>query len=602
MNHLETRSLDSASSGSSSVADAIWSEMHDRAARGEAVRLEDYQTTPGLPLDDTQRMVDLIYGEYVLLKRLGSNPRVEDYLDRFPAFRTALVRQFEVHQELSSLGDATPDQTDATPESIGKYRVIARLGRGGQGTVYRAAHPELEKDVVLKISHSSLSSAQRESLRREGRVLASLQHPNLVPVLDLDFDHGRPFLVMAHVPGRTLKRYAETERPGASQACKLLAHVARGLAHAHDRGVVHRDIKPANILIDPDGMPHVIDFGVAAIRPAWAEAEVEPAALSGTVAFMAPEQARAETEADPRSDLFSLGGVLYFLLTGQPLYGGTDFQKSLARARAGDWDRTPLQSPTIPERLRNFCVRALAVDPADRIQSAAAMADELERLARPPRRRVAPLAIAAATMLLLQAVGLLAVGFHLRQPSNIETPVETGQQIPSLETRIRVWDGERYRALENSLPLTTGDELRIEVIGSSRKASLFWRDSHGKVHFLGEGTGTWNYPVEEGHSISLEGRAGTEFIFVVSTEGDPFTLDEMNAHLGSSNTWPPLPAQSLLRLDPDGVKVMQSGRGPGAIQRRGDPEGEVVRILDALRTTMSTRNAIIQGWVFSHQP
>jgi predicted Ser/Thr protein kinase len=597
VNHLETRSLDSAASGSSSVADAIWSEMHDRAARGEAVRLEDYQTTPGLPLDDTQRMVDLIYGEYVLLKRLGGNPRVEDYLDRFPAFRTALVRQFEVHQELSSLGDASPDQTDVSPETIGKYRVIARLGRGGQGTVYRAAHPELEKDVVLKLSHSSLSSAQRESLRREGRVLAILQHPNLVPVLDLDFNHGRPFLVMAYVPGRTLKRYAETERPGASQACKLLAQVARGLAHAHDRGVVHRDIKPANILIDPDGMPHVIDFGVAATRPAWAEAEVEPAALSGTVAFMAPEQARAETAADPRSDLFSLGGVLYFLLTGQPLYGGTDFQKSLARARTGDWDRTPLQSLTLPQRLRNFCERALAVDPADRIPTAAAMADELERLARPPRRRVAPIAFAVAAVLLL-----LAVGFHFRQPSNVVEPVGTGLQFPALETRIRVWDGERYRALENSLPLTTGDELRIEVIGSSRKTSLFWRDSDGKVHFLGEGTGTWIYPVVEGHSISLEGRAGTEFIFAVITAGDPFTLDEMKAHLGSSNTWPQLPAQSLLRLDPDGVKVVQSGRGPGVIQRRGDPEGEVVRKLDSLRTTMSTRSAIIQGWAFSHQP
>src|SRR5262249_41724608 len=206
-----------------------------------------------------------------------------------------------------------PTEPPPRPESIGRYRIIGELDSGGQASVYRAVHPTLPRDLAIKIAHEP-SSIDRSLLRGDAAILCELDHPNLVRVYDLDIHEGRPFVAMEFVRGRNLQQAAEPARPSARQAGAWGAAGARAPEGVHRRGVVHQDIKPPNILLDESGRPRLIDFGMARWRHAWSEGQAGPS--GGTLAFMAPEQARCESgRIGAPSDLFALGAVLYFLLT-----------------------------------------------------------------------------------------------------------------------------------------------------------------------------------------------------------------------------------------------------------------------------------------------
>jgi serine/threonine protein kinase len=226
-------------------------------------------------------------------------------------------------------------------------------------------HPTLNKDLVLKLSKEPCARdrAGRDQMVTEGKILAELEHPNLVPIFDLDFDSAdRPFLAMEYVRGRNLVQEAAQERPSPRQAAAWVAQVARAVAVVHRRGIVHHDIKPKNILIDDARRPRLIDFGVARWRDAWADGADRPA--GGTLAYMAPEQARDEPKRiGPCSDIFALGGVLYFLLTGQAPFRGKSTAETWARAARCDFDRAAVRSPGIPRRLRQICLRAMDPEP-----------------------------------------------------------------------------------------------------------------------------------------------------------------------------------------------------------------------------------------------
>ena len=179
-------------------------------------------------------------------------------------------------------GPASPPGEKRRPEGaepptrIGKYLTVERLGEGGQAQVFRVLHPELAKDFVLKLSRRPIkakieSQAGSDRLRREGRVLAGCDHPNLVRVVDLDVHEGRLFVVMEHVPGLTLDRFVHQYRPGPRQAARLVAELARAVAYLHHRGIVHQDIKPQNVLVDDRGRPRLIDFGLARLQHPWSE-------------------------------------------------------------------------------------------------------------------------------------------------------------------------------------------------------------------------------------------------------------------------------------------------------------------------------------------
>jgi CHAT domain-containing protein/tetratricopeptide (TPR) repeat protein len=267
---------------------------------------------------------------------------------------------------------------------IGRYVVIEQLDSGGQGDVFRVLHPELDKQYVLKLARRptkespDASGAEGSSLRREGKLLAQCDHPNLVRVIDLDMHNGRALVVMEHVPGLSLEQYVLQHRPGARQAALIVAKLARAVSYLHSRGIIHQDIKPKNVLIDTQGEPRLIDLGLARQDDAWTgEADKT---TGGTAVYMSPEQAMGLVDRiGPATDLFGLGGLLYFLLCRRPLYQGAS--SASVRWQAMRVQYVPIRqlNPRVPRRLERLCSRALAREPECRPRSAQEMERALRR-------------------------------------------------------------------------------------------------------------------------------------------------------------------------------------------------------------------------------
>jgi predicted Ser/Thr protein kinase len=315
------------------------------------------------------------------------------------------------------------------PASIGKYRVLGRVAVSGQAEVFRVVHPTLEKEMIVKLGRRGFEpgEADRDAMAREARILSELDRPCLVRVYDLDVHEGRFFLALEYVRGVTLEQHTEKQRPTPRQAAALVAGVARALAAAHRKGIYHQDIKPRNILIDETGKPRLIDFGLARWRDAFSNDAEGPS--GGTVAYMAPEQARGEA-AGPWSDLFALGGVLYFLLTGRAPFAATDRAKALDRARCCDIDASALQAAGIPRRLRRIVLKAMAPEPAARYASADELALALERFARPAQ------AAAVAGAALAVVVIALGLGLWLRPGGGGTAAVTPAPTLPLLKVEV----------------------------------------------------------------------------------------------------------------------------------------------------------------------
>ncbi|MBX2799097.1 MAG: protein kinase [Myxococcales bacterium] len=266
----------------------------------------------------------------------------------------------------ASAGVAAP--LDLEPgRDLGRYVVEARVGKGGMGTVYRVRHTRLRSPHALKVLHRS-SQSLRQRLEAEGRAQSQLRHPNVLPVTDLIDVGGATGLIMEFVDGPTLHERLRQEALSITQVDLLAQQIIRGVAAAHEAGIVHRDLKPANVLLVPTDegyVAKVADFGLArSIRDDLEEA-VGGSAL-GTPAYMAPEQIRDASRADERSDVFSLGAVLYELVTGRRAFAGLDLADVFDRVRSGNY---PPMDPEIPARMRATIERALEVEPQDRFAS-----------------------------------------------------------------------------------------------------------------------------------------------------------------------------------------------------------------------------------------
>jgi eukaryotic-like serine/threonine-protein kinase len=260
----------------------------------------------------------------------------------------------------------------------GRYRIEDEIGSGGMSTVYRAFDETLEREVAVKIMHSDISSdaAALERFRREARTVAQLSHPHVVMVIDAGEDHGHPYIVFEHVGGETLKERIRREGPlPIAEAVAYAIEIGRALQVAHERGLVHRDVKPQNVLIDEEGRAKVTDFGIAL----GLEAEGLTAAgrMVGTTDYVSPEQAMGH-EVNGQSDVYSLGIVLYEMITGEvPFKGESGVSVAMKHVREGlpDLQR---RRPGVSAALAAVVERATAKELRNRYASMADLVADLE--------------------------------------------------------------------------------------------------------------------------------------------------------------------------------------------------------------------------------
>jgi len=377
----------------------------------------------------------------------------------------------------------------------GRYELEKLVGSGGMSNVFRAHDRLLERTVALKILHEQYTRDEDyvERFRREARAVAQLTHPNIVTVIDRGEQEGRQFIVFEYIDGENLKELTNRGPLEVSEAIRLALQVARALSFAHERGLVHRDVKPQNVLLNEDGQAKVTDFGIA--RSLDVHGVTQTGTVLGTSDYIAPEQARGQ-KVDPKTDIYSLGVVLYELLTGAVPYPGDNFVAVAMRHVNEPVPSVLERRPDCPVRLDLAIQRAMSKDPDDRFESMAAFVDELEschaeidgrgdegatmivpaarprRPKRPRRKRELPLVPIALAALAAAAVAIGA--FWLL--SDRDTPgVLPGQgssqtiRLLGIATEDPTGDGEHDDEVANATDRDSGTYWTTENYNSFRK-------------------------------------------------------------------------------------------------------------------------------------
>jgi eukaryotic-like serine/threonine-protein kinase len=289
--------------------------------------------------------------------------------------RTALV----------ALGTGGPAPTGPAPGGrLGKFELVECLGTGAFGQVFKAIDTELDRPVAVKVLRGGIGASREDVERflREARSAARLRHPGIVAIHATgQAPNGSPFLVEEFVHGSTLAAHFKNGPLAPQRAAEIVAALAEALAYAHLHGIVHRDVKPSNIMVDPEGRPHVMDFGLAK-RDTDEPPETVEGQVLGTPAYMSPEQARGESRrVDGRSDVYSLGVVLYELLTGERPFRGN--RRMLLLQVLDDEPRPPRRlNDRVPRDLETITLKAMAKAPGRRYATATDLADDLRRFLR----------------------------------------------------------------------------------------------------------------------------------------------------------------------------------------------------------------------------
>jgi serine/threonine-protein kinase len=345
-------------------------------------------STSQVAADRDERLAALL-GQLTEARRCGARAEVEPLAEQHPDLADelrALWVAVQLAEEFAPARSAEPatlplaaragaPPADALPRQFGEFTLLEEVGRGGMGVVYRARQASLHRTVALKV----IQRGERARFQFEAEAAAKLDHANIVPVHGVGEHEGQPYLCMRYVEGTTLARLVAEHPLPPREAARYVAQVARAVHHAHENGILHRDLKPANVLIDRHGQPFVSDFGLAKQVAGGPQLTASDAIL-GTPSYMPPEQASGQRgRLSPASDVYSLGAILYELLTGRPPFRAATPVDTLLLVL--DQEPVPPRqlNPQVDRALELICLKCLQKHADLRYASAAALADDLDR-------------------------------------------------------------------------------------------------------------------------------------------------------------------------------------------------------------------------------
>ena len=519
------------------------------AARRKSAVEKYFEHCPELRSDE-KLLLDFICSEYSLRQEQGESPLLSEYTARFPRLASQLEVLFEVLQAIEdkasvhafdqpttnyvqSLGSPHAGADDTVSTIVQKNSAAAvasadnrvprtsvpmnslKKSRGGMGAVYRARQPKLNRVVAIKMilpnQFDSESAARRFQI--EAEAAAKLDHPGVVPIYDVGEHDGQHYLCMAYIDGESLAARVTRGCVPPDEAARIVRDVAEAIQHAHDRGIIHRDLKPANILIDSAGRPRMTDFGLARKNDAVGALTID-GNIIGTPSYMSPEQASGRTAiVGPACDIYSLGTVLFHLLTGHPPFGGSNVLE-IIRQVCEEAPKTAPRSQCVDPRSTGINLPHMSGErPAEPLRHRRCAGQRLESL--PPgrgtrrircrasrwqkwlRKPVAVGIIAGIILLLFGAIfWISALGNRSKglPGANRGEPISdvpaaksiAGDPMPlSGDLTIRIWDPQQNSRRHGltfdspgALPLRYGDQIRIEAENKSSGVSLPHLDHH----------------------------------------------------------------------------------------------------------------------------
>src|SRR5580704_14370060 len=350
------------------------------------------------------KRVNEIVADYLRSIERGELPDRTALLARHVDLANELTAFFADHDRFrraaAPLADALTLPPSESPESgpkrtiryFGDYELLEEIARGGMGVVYKARQMSLNRPVALKMILAGALASENDVKRfySEAEAAATLDHPNIVPIFEVGQHEGQHYFAMGYIDGPSLAAKLDAAGWPTSEAARLVRQIAEAIQYAHARGVIHRDLKPQNVLLGADGVPRITDFGLAK-RSEDASNLTTTGQILGTPSYMSPEQAAGKTrEIGPLTDVYSLGAILYALLTGRPPFEGPDVISTISRVIFEEPTSPRRHNPQVDQDLETITLKCLAKDPAERYSSARELADDLDRFLRDEPIRARP--------------------------------------------------------------------------------------------------------------------------------------------------------------------------------------------------------------------
>jgi WD40 repeat protein/predicted Ser/Thr protein kinase len=523
------------------AAELLALELELRNARGERPLADEYRAR----LPDCGRQIDLAFqdaaccpkavpaappgGEPTLPLMTAADVAPTEMATRPPGARpepdeAATVSLLPQGEEAATVDLSAPSRPDGRPHStvryFGDYELVRELARGGMGVVYLARQVNLNRTVALKMILAGQLASEAEVRRfyLEAEAAANLDHPGIVPIFEIGTHDGQHYFSMGFIEGESLARKVAEGPLPPRQAADLVREVAEAMQYAHQRGVVHRDLKPQNVLLDPAGRPKVTDFGLAK-KIESDDGLTASGSVMGTPSYMPPEQAAGDTRAiGPAADIYSLGAVLYCLLTGRPPFQAASTMDTLLQVL----EREPVAprelNPAVDRDLETVCLKCLQKEPARRYDSAQALAEDLGRwlrrepiVARPVgraerawrwcKRNPWLAAAAGSTVAALLAVVVLALVFADRRNRYANDQARAARRIGRLAGDLAVEQERLKESLEQvrtqrDQVRTQRDQARLNLyLADMRAAAQAWDE--GRVSRIGPLVARYEAPPED---------------------------------------------------------------------------------------------------------